>query len=76
MKVVDLEARFGIKNTYNNFKTFTERTFLTDAESLPFWENDLRQREDTIVILSVVTLISMIMFIIETILFFIERKKR
>ena len=76
MTVVDLEARFGIKNIYNNFKTFTERSFLVDAESLPFWENDLRQREDTIVILSVVTLFSLIVFIVEITLFFIERKKR
>lgn len=76
MTVVDLSARFNLKNTLNNIKTFTQRSFLVESESLPFWENSDRQREDTFAILSVVTLLSFVIFIAETTLFIIERKKR
>ncbi len=76
MTVVDLSARFNLKNTYNNLKTFTQRSFLIESESLPFWENFDRQREDTLVLIVTFTLISFVIFVIELIVFIVERKKR
>lgn len=75
-RAVDVTSRYSLKNIFLNLKSFTTRSIVTEEETLPFWENDDRQREDTLVILEVLVAISFVSFVIHLILFIIERKKR
>ncbi|MBQ7897718.1 MAG: ABC transporter permease [Clostridia bacterium] len=73
---IDVTSRYSLKNTFSNLKSFTSRSIITEEEPLPFWENDDRQREDTLVILEVLVAVSFVFFVLNLILFIIERKKR
>ncbi len=75
--VVDATARFSLKNTFSNLCEFTTRSFVTEPLDFPYWENEDRGREDTLSCLMVLTLASILFFLIELTLFIheIRRKK-
>lgn len=75
--VVDATERFSLKNTFSNLREFTTRSFVTEPQDFPYWENEDRGREDTMVLLMALTFVSIIFFLIELTLFIheIRRKK-
>lgn len=75
-RAVDVTSRYSVKNTFLKFQSFTTRSIVTENETLPFWENDDRQREDILVILEVLCVISFVSFVLHLILFIFERRKR
>ncbi len=75
--VIDVGARYSLKNTFLNLKSFTSRSFVTEPLDFPYWENEDRGREDTLACLMALTLVSVLFFLIELTLFIheIRRKK-
>ena len=74
--VVDVGARFSLKNTILNLKGFTTRSFVTEPLDYPYWENEDRGREDTLTCLFVIALVSMLFFLVELILFIYHVRRK
>ena len=74
--VIDVGARFGLKNTFKNLKSFTTRSIISDEQSFPYWENDDRQREDTLVIIETLLFLSLLNLVLRLIIFIVRIRRK
>lgn len=75
-EVVDVTARFELKEIFSLLKAFPTRSYRNEAISYPYWENAQRGVQDVLTLLLAVNLITLAGFVISLGVFIAERKKR
>lgn len=75
-ETVDVTSRFDITRIFKLLREFPTRSYRTEAEVYPYWENTQRGTEDILALLLTVNAVTFLGLAINVVIFIIERKKQ